>query len=50
MYCITIFDEQYNKINKIGYLPGGLGKKITSKNFLLDSQGENISHKNPFYG
>ena len=50
MYCITIFDEHYNKINKIGYLPVGLGKKITSKNFLLDSQGENISHKNPFYG
>ena len=51
MYCITIFDEHYNKINKIGYLPVGLGKKITSKKFFTrQSRRENISHKNPFYG
>ena len=50
MYCLTIYDNHYEKINKIGYIPVGLGKNISSKKFLLDSKGENISHKNPFYG
>ena len=50
MYCITLNNDHYNKISKIGYMPVGLGKKIISKKFILDNQGENISHKNPFYG
>ena len=50
MYCLTIYDNHYEKINKIGYIPVGLGKNIYSTKFLLDSKGENISHKNPFYG
>ena len=50
MYCMTIYDNHYDKITKLGYLPVGLGKNITSKIFLLDNTGENISFKNPFYG
>ena len=50
MYCMTIYDNHYDKITKLGYLPVGLGKKITSKNFLLDNTGDNISFKNSFYG
>ena len=50
MYCLTIYDNHYEKINKIGYTPVGLGKNISSPKFLLDSKGENISYKNPFYG
>ena len=50
MYCITIYDEHYDKINKLGYLPVGLGKNIKSKSFLSDYEGQNISDKNPYYG
>ena len=50
MYCITIFDHHYNKIEKLGYLPVGLGENILSEKFLVDYNGENISKKNSFYG
>ena len=33
MYCITIYDEHYDKIKKLGYEPVGLGSKIISKKF-----------------
>ena len=40
MYCITIKDNHYEKINKLGYLPVGLGKNISSSKFILDNTGE----------
>jgi len=50
MYCITIQNNHYDKINYLSYLPVGLGKNILSSKFILDNNGKNISHKNPFYG
>ena len=50
MYCITIYDEHYDKIKKLGYEPVGLGSKIISKKFTTDKTQYNISLKNPFYG
>ena len=50
MYCITIYDDHYDKINKLGYTPVGLGKNITLNKFQTDNTGKNISHKNPYYG
>ena len=50
MYCITIYDDHFDKIKNFGYIPVGLGKNIKSKQFLNDNTGENISLKNPFYG
>ena len=50
MYCLTIHNSHFEKINRLGYTPVGLGKNIHSKKFLTDSSGENISEKNPFYG
>ncbi len=50
MYCITIYNEHYDKIKKLGYTPVGLGKNITSTKFEVDNKGINISDKNPFYG
>jgi hypothetical protein len=50
MYCLTIHNNHYDKINRLGYVPVGLGKNIHFKDFLTDSKGENISAKNPFYG
>ena len=50
MYCLTIHNNHYDKINRLGYLPVGLGNNILSKKFIVDSNGENISNKNPYYG
>jgi len=50
MYCLTIHNNHYDKINRLNYIPVGLGKNIISKNFITDLNGDNISAKNPFYG
>ena len=50
MYCITLKDDHFDKIKKLGYIPVGLGENIRNKNFKIDKIGENISEKNPYYG
>ena len=50
MYCVSIHDDIYNKILKLGYLPVGLGNNINNNNWITDKFGDNISHKNKFYG
>ena len=45
MYCITIYDEHFDKIKDLGYIPVGLGNKIFSNKFLTDSTENNISEK-----
>ena len=50
MFCITMRNEDLNLIESLGYIPVGLGKNISSKNFLRDNDKINISKKNPFYG
>ena len=45
MYCITIYDEHYDKIKKFGYIPVGLGDNIQSSKYLSDKTGENIKDK-----
>ena len=48
MYCITVDNNHYEKIKRLGYIPVGLGNKIFSKKFESDNRGDNISLKNPF--
>ena len=50
MFCITIYENHCEKINKLNYLPVGLGGEISSPEFLRDNSGLNISKKNPNYG
>lgn len=50
MFCITINDNHYKKIDKLDYIPVGLGSGIKEKNFLKDNSGNNITNKNPYYG
>ena len=45
MYCITIFDDHYQKIKNLEYIPVGLGENITLNNFVTDKTGINISKK-----
>ena len=35
MYCITIYNDHYEKINRLGYIPVGLGKKFSQQNLKL---------------
>ena len=50
MFCVTMSPKHENFIQKLGYVPVGLGDKDYSDNFLTDRKGINISKKNPFYG
>ncbi len=50
MYCIDLFNEDYQKIKSLGYTPVGLGKDNFSSNWLRDNTGDNISSKNSSYG
>ena len=50
IYCLDIFDKDYEKIKDLGYTPVGLGEGKFRPGWLRDNTGENISHKNASYG
>ena len=50
IYCLSLFNEDFNKIVNLGYKPVGLGEEKFDKNWLRDNTGDNISHKNKYYG
>ncbi len=50
MYCLSLYNEDYDKIRALNYIPVGLGEKEFSSKWLKDSTGKNISNKNSFYG
>ena len=50
MFCITLNPSHLNIIKKLNYLPVGLGKKEFTSEWFKDASGDNITHKNPFYG
>jgi hypothetical protein len=49
MYCISIDKNDLNLIKNLGYIPVGLGNSNFSNEWLKDSIGDNISHKNKWY-
>ena len=50
MYCLSLNNEDFDKIKSLDYIPVGLGQKNFSKEWLRDNTGKNISNKNSFYG
>ena len=50
IFCLTLNPEHENLIERLSYIPVGLGNKNFSKNFFTDKTGNNISNKNSFYG
>jgi len=50
MFCICLNDNLLKRVNKLNYIPVGLGNEKFSSEWLTDISGENISHKNRFYG
>jgi hypothetical protein len=50
MYCLSLNNEDYNKIKSLNYIPVGVGDKNFELSWLRDNTGENISEKNNYYG
>ena len=46
MYCLTLRNNDLDFIKKLDFIPVGLGKNISSKEFLRDNTQDNISNKN----
>lgn len=50
IFCLTIYNKNYDFFNKLGFAPVGLGPNKYNNDWLLDNSGKNISNKNKFYG
>jgi len=50
IYCMSIYNSNLESIKNLNYIPVGLYKNNFSNEWLRDNNGDNISHKNPFYG
>ena len=50
LYCMCLYDDHLENVKALGYTPVGLGKNNFRSEWLRDNHGENISHKNPYYG
>ena len=47
---MSIHSSNLEIIKSLNYVPVGLYKNNFSQEWLRDNSGDNISHKNPFYG
>lgn len=50
IYCMSTNNENLEIIKNLNYIPVGLKNNNFSGEWLTDRSGENISHKNPYYG
>ena len=50
LYCMCLYDEHLENVKALGYIPVGLGKNKFRAEWLRDFEGQNISHKNLYYG
>ncbi len=50
IFCLSLNNEDYEKIISLGYTPVGVGNQDFDTKWLRDNTGENISEKNNFYG
>ena len=50
IHCLCIHDELLDKVKKLQYLPVALGENNYREGWLRDNIGNNISHKNKYYG
>ncbi len=50
IHCLCINDELLEKVKKLQYLPVALGENNYREGWIRDNTGNNISHKNKYYG
>ena len=48
LYCIT--HKNLDFIEKLNLIPAGVGNNLYPQNFIDEKNGDNINHKNPYYG
>ena len=50
IYCMCLYDDHLENVQTLGYIPVGLGSGQFRSEWLRDCEGNNISHKNLYYG
>ena len=50
MFCLSLEPSHLKFIQKLNYIPVGLGTKTFSNEWMTDKTGDNISKKNKNYG
>ena len=50
MYCICIHNNLLDKVQKLNYIPVGLGDSNFDHEWIRDNSKDNISNKNKYYG
>ena len=50
IYCLTIYNENFNFFKKMKLIPVGLGSNFFENRWLTDKNNVNIANKNPYYG
>ena len=50
MFCLCLNNQHLKLIQKLNYIPVGLGNENFSSEFLRDNTKKNISFKNKNYG
>ena len=50
IYCMCLYDDHLENVKTLGYIPVGLGRNKFRSEWLRDCEGQNISHKNLYYG
>ena len=50
IFCLTLDPLHKDLIDKMGYVPVGLGESSFSNNWLSDKTGKSIASKNKYYG
>ena len=50
IYCMCLYDDHLENVKTLGYIPVGLGRNKFRSEWLRDCVGQNISHKNLYYG
>ena len=50
IFCLCLNEKLINQVNNLGYTPVGLGRSNFDEKWMSDNTGDNISHKNSYYG
>jgi len=50
MFCLSLNPSHKSLIDKLGYIPAGLGDKFFTQGWLTDKTKKNIAFKNKYYG
>ena len=49
-FCLSIYNNNFDQLNKLNLIPVGLGDKIFNSNWMTDKGTYNISNKNKNFG